>query len=87
MEPNSEIKLVRVSEATFPCSLFKIAKLAFWAGLCQLDYGIPTFDSESFELELNGIPGGTSGSSFVQNPSVFLEIRFRPMYTMRVGLP
>ena len=45
-------------------------------------YGIPTFDSESFELELNGMPGGTSGSSFVQNPSVFLEIRFRPMYTM-----
>ena len=46
---------------------------------------IPTFDSESFELELNGIPGGTSGSSFVQNPLVFLEIRFRPIYTMSGG--
>ena len=33
-------------------------------------------------LELNGIPGGTSGSSFVQNPSVVLEIRFRPMHTI-----
>ena len=28
----------------------------------------------------------TSGFSFVQFPSVFLEIRFRPMYTMS-GLP
>ena len=44
-------------------------------------YGIPKFDSESFELELNGMPGGTSGSSFGQNPLVFLEITFRPMYT------
>jgi hypothetical protein len=39
-------------------------------------YGIPTFEIlKSFELELNGdASGGTSGSSFVQNPSVFLEI-------------
>ena len=71
----------------FPCSLF-IAKLAFWAGLCQLEYGIPTLDSESFELELSmGYLAAPLRSSFVQNPSVFLEIRFRPMYTMRVGLP
>ena len=52
-------------------------------------YGIPTvFDSESFELEveLNGRAWDTSGSSFVQIPSVFLEIRFSPMYTMS-GLP
>ena len=55
----------------FPCSLF-IAKLAFWAGLCQLEYGIPTFDSESFELELNGIPGGISALEFRPKPfSVF----------------
>ena len=50
-------------------------------------YGIPTFDSESFELELNGSAWrDTSGSRFVQIPSVVLEIRFRPMYTMS-GLP
>ena len=42
---------------------------------------MPKFDSESFELALNGIPGGTS-RLFVQNPLVLLEIRFRPMYTM-----
>ena len=30
-----------------------------------------TFVSESFELELNGTPWDTSGSSFVQNPSEF----------------
>ena len=36
------------------------------------------WDSESFKLvrQVNGIPVvGTSGSRFVQNPSVFLEMR------------
>ena len=49
------------------------------------------FDSECFELgslELNGLDVpvlgvtstfGSTGSSFVQNPSVFLEIMFRPV--------
>jgi len=38
------------------------------------------------ERELNGRAWDTSGLSFVQIPSVVLEIRFRPMYTMS-GLP
>ena len=70
MEPNSEIKLVRVSERTsvlaFKCVIRVLGLLAY---LCIC--GIPTFDSESFELELsmhNGMPGGTSGSRFIQNP-------------------
>ena len=54
--------------------------------VCELEYGISTFDSESVELELNGRALDTSGSSFVQIPSVVLEMRpemrFRPMYTM-----
>jgi hypothetical protein len=54
--------------------------------VCELEYGISTFDSESFELELNGSAWDTSGLSFIQIPSVVLEIRFRPMYTMS-GLP
>jgi hypothetical protein len=54
--------------------------------VCELEYGNSTFDSESFELELNGRAWDTSGLSFVQIPSVDLEIRFRPMYTMS-GLP
>ena len=83
--PNSEIKLVRVSEGTFRAR-FLMRKLGFWAGLFKLVYGISTFDSESFELELNGSAWDTSGSRFVQIPSVVLEIRFRPMYTMS-GLP
>ena len=49
-----------------PCSLF-YAKLGFWAGLFTV-YGISTFDSESFELELNGSAWDTSGSRFVQIP-------------------
>ena len=88
MEPNSEIKLVRVSETrgNFPCSLFN-AKLGFWArGLFTCVWDFHVFDSESFELELNGSAWDTSGSRFVQIPSVVLEIRFRPMYTVS-GLP
>ena len=46
-------------------SLF-YAKLGFWAVVSLLLYGIPTLDSESFELELNGMPGGTYGSSFAK---------------------
>ena len=40
--------------------------LGFWGfGLvCELEYGISTFDSESFELELNGSAWDTSGLSF-----------------------
>ena len=38
-------------------------------------------------VELNGMPGGTSGSSFVQIPSVVLEIRFRPVNTERCAPP
>ena len=38
--------------------------------VCELEYGISTFDSESVELELNGRALDTSGSSFVQIPSV-----------------
>ena len=64
--------------------LGEIRVLGWFVYLCM--YGIPTFDSESFELELNGRAWDTSGFSFVQIPSVFLEIRFRPMYTMS-GLP
>ena len=84
MEPNSEIKLVRDSEGTFRARLFR--RDSGFDLVCLLVYGIPTFDSESFELELNGRAWDTSGFSFVQIPSVFLEIRFRPMYTMS-GLP
>ena len=65
MEPDSEIKLVRVS-----------------GGPRLLLGGISTVDSESFELELHGRVWDTSDSSFVQIPSVVLEIRFRPMFTM-----
>ena len=85
MEPNSEIKLVRVSEGTFRARF--LMRNSGFDLVCLLVYWIPTFDSESFELELNGMPGGTSGSSFVQNPLVFLEIRFRPMCTILSGLP
>ena len=64
---NSEIiKLVRVSEGTFRARFFM--RNSGFDLVCLLVYGIPTFDSESFELELNGMPCGTSGSSFVQNP-------------------
>ena len=38
--------------------------------VCLLVDGIPTFDSESFELELNGIPRGVAPLArvYVQNP-------------------
>ena len=75
MEPNSEIKLVRVSEGTFRARF--LMRNSEFDLVCLLVYGIPTFDSESFELELNGRAWDTSGSSFVQIPSVFLEIRFQ----------
>ncbi len=46
--------------------------------VCELElYGISTFDSESFELELNGRAWDTSGLSFVQiRFSSFGDIRF-----------
>ena len=51
-------------------------------------YGIPTFDSESFELELNGMPGGASGSSFVQYPfSVFGDHVSPHVHPTISGLP
>ena len=66
VEPDSEIKLVRVSESTFRARFF----MRNWGfGLVSLlVYGIPTFDSESFELEFNGSAWDTSGSRFVQIP-------------------
>ncbi len=42
--------------------------LGWFVNNCELEYGISTFDSESFELELNGRAWDTSGSSFVQIP-------------------
>jgi hypothetical protein len=84
VEPDSEIKLVRVVGGTSR-ACFLMRNWGFGL-VCELEYRISTFDSESFELELNGSAWDTSGSSFVQIPSVVLEIRFRPMYTMS-GLP
>ena len=62
------------------------AKLGVRAGLftCVWDSQFPTFDSESFELELNGRAWDTSGFSFVQIPSVFLEIRLRSGFALHV---
>ena len=51
------------SQGALPCSLFimrnhvRICEIRVLSGFQLV--------SESFELELNGIPGGTSGSSFV----------------------
>ena len=71
MEPDSEIKLVRVSGGTLPALAFFDAKLGFRAGLFTCVWDSHVRFSESFELE---------------HPSVvFVEIRFRPsaiMYTM-----
>ena len=49
MEPYSEIKLVRVSEGTFPTfrARFLMLNSAGFDLVCLLEYGIPTFDSES----------------------------------------
>ena len=63
-----------LSVLAFLCEI----RVLYWAVLV---YGIPVFDSESFELELNGSAWDTTGSRFVQIPSVVLEIRFRPMST------
>jgi hypothetical protein len=84
VEPNSENKLVRVSGGTSRACFFR--RNSGFGLVCELEYGISTFDSESFELELNGSAWDTSGLSFVQIPSVVLEISFCPMYTMS-GLP
>ena len=62
----SWLKLVRVVlGAALPALLF-YAKLGF--GLDSELVWISTFDSESFELELNGSAWDTFGSSFVQIP-------------------
>ncbi len=81
VEPDSEYISWFESQGALPA-------LAFLGEIrvCALEYGISTFDSESFELELNGSAWDTSGLSFVQIPSVVSEIRFRPMRTMS-GLP
>ena len=42
----------------------------FWGSFFNRCVGIPTYDSESFEPELNGIPGGTS--------ELWLEFRPKP---------
>ena len=75
-EPDSEIKggsCLR-GEGAPPAHAFLCIKLGLHGLVCELDYGISTFDSECFELELNG------------RAWVVLEIRFRPMNTMS-GLP
>ena len=71
-----KLKAVRVSggRGHLPRMLFYAIKLGLNGLLCELEYGISTFDSECFELELNG------------RAWVVLEIRFRPMNTMS-GLP
>ena len=82
MEPNSENKLVRVPQGALPA-------LAFLGEIRVLGrFGFPRsiLILKVRERELNGRAWDTSGLSFVQIPSVVLEIRFRPMYTMS-GLP
>jgi hypothetical protein len=51
VEPNSENKLVRVSGGTSRACFFR--RNSGLGLVCELEYGISTFDSESFELELN----------------------------------
>ena len=66
--------------------LSEIRVLGWFVSLCM---GFPRSILKVLKVlnsKLNGMPGGTSGSSFVQNPLVFLEITFRPMYTIS-GLP
>ena len=84
MEPNSEIKLCRVSEGTFRARF--LMRNSGFDLVCLLVYGIPTFDSESFELELNGRAWDTSGFSFVQSPSVFLDDQVSPMSHVHASL-
>ena len=75
----SEIKLVRVSEGTFRARFFR--RNSGFDLVCLLVYGIPT--RSILKVLSYGMPGGsTYGSSFVQNPLVFLEIRFLPMCTI-----
>ena len=76
----------------FPRLLFN-AKLGFLAGVCELEYGISAFDSESFELEyLKYLMGeqGTAGHLWLEfrpNPfSVFGDQVSPHVYTMS-GLP
>jgi hypothetical protein len=80
------VELVRVSGGTSRACFFR--RNQGFGLVCELEYGygISTFDSESFELELNGRAWDTSGLSFVPIPIMVLEIRFRPMSTMS-GLP
>ena len=71
------------SQRALPALAFLCDSRVLAFGLvCVLEYGISTFVSKSFELELNGRAWDTSGSSFVQIPLVVLEIGFRPIYTM-----
>jgi hypothetical protein len=73
------------SQGALPALAF-LGEIRVLGWFVNVEYGISTFDSESFELELNGSAWDTSGLSFVQIPSVVLEIIFCPMYTMS-GLP
>ena len=57
MQAQSEIKLVRVKV------------LSWFVNVRICENGISTFDSESFELEINGRAGDTSGSGFVRGLS------------------
>ena len=54
MQAQSEIKLVRVKV------------LSWFVNVRICENGISTFDSESFELEINGRAGDTSGSGLSQ---------------------
>ena len=59
VEPDSEIKLVRVSGGTSG-ACFLMRNWGFGL-VCELEYGISTFDSDTgFELELNGRAWDTS---------------------------
>ena len=53
MQAQSEIKLVRVKVLSW-----------YFVNVRICENGISTFDSESFELEINGRAGDTSGSGF-----------------------
>ena len=59
--------------------LCEIRVLGWFVSLCSLSMGF-------LRSILKVLSYSTSGLSFVQNPLVFLEITFRPMYTIS-GLP
>ena len=69
MEPNSSQTVKSslfesqgaLSALAFLC---EIRVLGWFLTSCELEYGISTFDSKSFELELNGSAWDTSGSRF-----------------------